>query len=478
MVAHLGNNLHGCGKISFEAGSGRPVPSRAMLHLFDTAKGGVVPFEPRDPGKVSMYVCGPTVYGPPHLGHGRFSLVFDVLRRYLAWSGNEVTYVSNITDVDDNIINKARAEGRTEAEVAAEYEAIWWQAMDAIGVQRPTVDPHATAYVDRMVELIARLVDFGIAYETGDGVYFQAERVEDYGLLARQSLDSLRAGARVESSDEKRSPVDFALWKKSADDALSWPSPWGQGRPGWHTECVVMALDLLGEGFDIHGGGQDLAFPHHENERAQSTADGRAFARYWVHNGFVEVDGEKMSKSLGNFTTLLDLIERADPRAYRLLVLRSHYRSPIEVNETSVADAVAALERLDAFARRTKGLPAGVDEAAIAAFREAMDRDLDTPAVTGLLFDLVRRANSLLDQGDDASAAPLAAAVREIADAVGLELRAAADEVPAEVADLARRRDEARAAKDWATADALRDELQGLGWKVEDGPNGTEVRRA
>ena len=449
-----------------------------MLHLYDTAKGGVVAFEPREPGKVSMYVCGPTVYGPPHLGHGRFSLVFDVLRRYLEWSGNEVTYVSNITDVDDNIINRARSEGRSEAEVAAEYEAVWWEAMDAIGVQRPTRDPHATAYVDHMVELVERLVDFGVAYETSDGVYFQAERIEDYGLLARQSLDSLRAGARVESSDEKRSPVDFALWKKATDDAVSWPSPWGNGRPGWHTECVVMALDLLGEGFDIHGGGQDLAFPHHENERAQSAADGRSFARYWIHNGFVEVDGEKMSKSLGNFTNLMDLIDRADPRAYRLLVLRSHYRSPIEVNEASVADAVAALERLDAFARRTRDLVGAPDPAAIDAFREAMDRDLDTPAVTGLLFDLVRRANSLLDQGDEGAAAPHAAAVREISRAVGLPLRADADEVPPEVAELARRRDDARAAKDWATADALRDDLQAQGWRVEDGAGGTEVRRA
>ena len=220
------------------------------------------------------------------------------------------------------------------------------------------------------------------------------------------------------------------------------------------------------------------AFPHHENERAQSAADGRSFARYWIHNGFVEVDGEKMSKSLGNFTNLMDLIDRADPRAYRLLVLRSHYRSPIEVNEASVADAVAALERLDAFARRTRDLVGAPDPAAVDAFREAMDRDLDTPAVTGLLFDLVRRANSLLDQGDEGAAAPHAAAVREISGAVGLPLRADADEVPPEVAELARRRDDARAAKDWATADALRDELQAQGWRVEDGAGGTEVRRA
>jgi cysteinyl-tRNA synthetase len=449
-----------------------------MLRLFDTARGDVFPLERREPGKVSMYVCGPTVYGPPHLGHGRMALVFDVLRRYLEWGGDEVRYVSNVTDVDDNIINRANRESRDWHEVAEKCETFWWQAMDGLGVKRPTKDPHASAFIERMVELIGQLVEFGMAYETSDGVYFQAERVEDYGLLARQSLDSLRAGARVEASDEKRSPVDFALWKKAAPDELSWPSPWGPGRPGWHTECVVMALDLLGDGFDIHGGGQDLAFPHHENERAQSAADGRSFARYWVHNGFVEVEGEKMSKSLGNFTNLMDLIARADPRSYRLLVLRSHYRSPVEINETSVGDAVSALERLDAFARRTRELTGEPDAAAIDAFREAMDRDLDTPAVSSLLFDLVRRANSLLDQGDTDSAAPLAAAVREIAGAVGLELRADADEVPEGVAELARQRDAARAAKDWATADALRDQLQAGGWVVEDGPTGTVVRRA
>ena len=289
-----------------------------------------------------MYVCGPTVYGPPHLGHGRFSLVFDVLRRYLEWSGNEVTYVSNITDVDDNIINRARAEGRTEAEVAAEYEAVWWQAMDAIGVQRPTVDPHATAYVEQMVELV------DAARRLRRRVRDQRRRVlpgrADRGLRAAGPPVARLAcgpapGWRAPTRSGRRSTSRCG--RRPSRRAVSWPSPWGDGRPGWHTECVVMALDLLGEGFDIHGGGQDLAFPHHENERAQSAADGRSFARYWVHNGFVEVDGEKMSKSLGNFTNLIDLIDRADPRAYRLLVLRSHYRSPIEVNETSVADAVA-----------------------------------------------------------------------------------------------------------------------------------------
>jgi cysteinyl-tRNA synthetase len=451
-----------------------------MLQLFDTAKGGVVPFEPREPGKVSMYVCGPTVYGPPHLGHGRFSLVFDVLRRYLAWAGHDVTYVSNITDIDDKIIQRALDEDRDWRDIAQRCEAVWYRAMDALGVGRPDHDPHATAYVEQMVALIGRLVDSGAAYETSDGVYFLSERVDDYGLLARQPLDSLKAGARVEGIDEKRSPVDFALWKKAKPGEPHWPSPWGEGRPGWHTECVVMALDLLGEDFDIHGGGQDLAFPHHENERAQAVADGRRFARTWVHNGFVEVEGTKMSKSLGNVTNLVDLVEQYDARAYRLLVLRSHYRTPIDVTDDSLRDAEAALDRLDAFARRVAGADgvggAAPDAEALARFRTAMDDDLQTPTATGLLFDLVRRANAALDGGDVGAAGPASAAAFEIAGALGLELRAEAAAVPDEVLDWARQRDEARAARDWPRADALRDQITAAGYVIEDTAGGTVVR--
>jgi cysteinyl-tRNA synthetase len=453
-----------------------------MLQLFDTAKGGVAPFEPREPGKVSMYVCGPTVYGPPHLGHGRFSLVFDVLRRYLLWSGNDVTYVSNITDIDDRIIERAQREQRDWRDITRRCEDVWYRAMDALNVRRPDLDPHATAYVDQMVALVGRLVARGAAYETSDGVYFQADTVDDYGLLARQPLESLKAGARVEVGDEKRSPVDFALWKKAKPGEPSWPSPWGPGRPGWHTECVVMSLDLLGEGFDLHGGGQDLAFPHHENERAQAVADGTRFARTWVHNGFVEVEGTKMSKSLGNVSNLVDLVEQYDPRAYRLLVLMSHYRSPIDVSDASLRDAEAALGRLDALARRwaALGVPvADPDTGALDRFRAAMDEDMQTPGVTRLVFDLVRQANSLLDAGDAAGAAPLVAAVAEITGAVGLEARSGDDEdVPAEVVAWARERDEARAARDWPRADALRDRITGAGYVTEDTATGTVVRRA
>jgi cysteinyl-tRNA synthetase len=453
-----------------------------MLQLFDTAKGSVVPLQPREPGKVSMYVCGPTVYGPPHLGHGRFSLVFDVLRRYLRWSGYEVTYVSNVTDIDDKIIDRANREQRDWREIARRCEEVWYRAMDALGVQRPDHDPHATDYVEKMVALIERLVARGAAYETSDGVYFAAETVDDYGLLARQPLETLKAGARVETIEEKRSPVDFALWKKAKPGEPSWPSPWGEGRPGWHTECVVMSLDILGEDFDLHGGGQDLAFPHHENERAQAVADGRRFARTWVHNGFVEVEGTKMSKSLGNVRNLLDLVEQYDPRAYRLLVLQSHYRSPIDVSDANLRAAEGALDRLDAFARRVAASPAAgaePDPEALEQFRAAMDDDLQTPAATRLLFDLVRQANAALDAGDVEAAGPRAAAALEIASVLGLELSTGEEEdVPEEVRAWVRERDEARAARDWARADALRDRITAAGYVVEDTPTGAVVRRA
>lgn len=452
------------------------------MRLYDTARQEVVPLETREPGMVSMYVCGPTVYGPPHLGHGRFSLVFDVLRRYLEWSGKRVEYVSNITDIDDKIIDRAAREGRPWQEVTAEFEQVWWDAMAAIGVRRPDQVPHATEYVDRMVELIGELVDRGSAYVTDDGVYLSVESVDGYGLLAHQSLADMVAGGgdrTVVGGEAKRHPADFALWKVAKPGEPSWPSPWGAGRPGWHTECVVMSLDLLGEGFDLHGGGLDLAFPHHENERAQAVAVGRDFAHHWVHNGFVEVGGEKMSKSLGNFTTLPELVEAHDPRCYRLAVLQAHYRSPIEVTEQVMREAESALGRLDALARRTAELPdAEPDAAALDRFSAAMDDDLGTPTAMAGVFELVSEVNRLLDAGDAAAAAPLAAAWRSMLGAVGLELRdSGADEVPEDVVALCAARDRARADRDWGVADQLRDELVSLGWVVEDTKAGTTVRR-
>ena len=431
-----------------------------------------------------MYVCGPTVYDDPHLGHGRFALVWDVVRRYLEWRGLQVRFVSNITDIDDKIIERANREGRSAGEVAEQYEKVWYEAMDALGVRRPDADPHATAYVEHMVTLIEELVDAGAAYQTSDGVYFDSQQVPGYGLLARQSIDSLRAGERVEVLEEKRSPNDFALWKKAKPGEPEWPAPWGAGRPGWHTECVVMAFDLLGEDFDLHGGGIDLAFPHHENERAQAVALGRPFARRWAHSGHVVAPGgEKMSKSLGNYTSLTDLLARTDPRAYRLLVLQSHYRSPLEVGPSTIERAERSLARFDELGRRMEsvaragGAPPEPDAGALERFAELMDDDLSTPAAMALLFDLVSRANAALDGGDVEAGGSTAAAAMEIGRAVGLEPVQDAGDVDAESARLVAERDAARAARDFARADALRAELEARGWTVKDGPEGTNIHR-
>jgi cysteinyl-tRNA synthetase len=456
------------------------VDSGTVLHLYDTATRSVRELALREPGKVSIYLCGPTVYGPPHLGHGRATLVYDILRRYLEWSGLEVRLVSNITDIEDKIIERARRENRPWQDITTKCEAVWFEAMSGIDVERPTDVPRATDYVDEMVDMIGELIAGDHAYVTDDGVYMSVESVDDYGLLAHQSVDDMRSGGgerEVFGAEQKRHPADFALWKFSKPDEPSWPSPWGAGRPGWHSECVVMSLDILGEGFDLHCGGQDLRFPHHENERAQAVALGKTFANHWMHNGFVvDAEGEKMSKSLGNVSNLLDLIELYDPRAYRMVLLQSHYRSPVKITQDGIDAAVKSLAGLDAFAARVSGVEtAEPDRAVLDEFRTAMDDDLDTPRATALLFDTVRRANAALDAGDDL-AGPLVAAVHEIAGAFGLRL---GSEVAADADALARARalDDARAAKDFATADALRAELQAEGWTVETTRDGTSLRR-
>jgi cysteinyl-tRNA synthetase len=451
-----------------------------MLRLYDTASREVRELALREPGMVSMYLCGPTVYGPPHLGHGRATLVYDVLRRYLEWTGLRVRLVSNITDIDDSIINRANREQRPWQEITHKCEAVWFEAMGKINVARPTDVPHATEYVVEMVEMIGQLIDNGTAYLTDDGVYLSVEKVPDYGLLVHQSLDDMLAGGGdrdVFGADNKRHPADFVLWKFSKPGEPSWPSPWGEGRPGWHSECVVMSLDLLGEGFDLHCGGQDLKFPHHENERAQAVALGRTFANHWMHHGFVvDGEGEKMSKSLGNVANLLDLMEHYDPRAYRMLLLQSHYRGPVSVGQENIDASVKALAGLDAFAARTSSVAAAeADADVLARFRERMDDDLDTPGATAIMFDTVRRANAALDAGG-AEAGALVAAVHQMCTAFGLVLNTGGD-VPAEAAAKAAALDAARAAKDFAAADALRAELQADGWTVETTKAGTTLRR-
>jgi cysteinyl-tRNA synthetase len=450
-----------------------------MLRLYDTATREVRELAMRDSGKVSIYLCGPTVYAPPHLGHGRQNIVYDVLVRYLRWSGFDVRFVSNVTDIDDQIIDRATREGRPWQDITTKCERVWFDAQGRMGVARPDDTPHATEYVDEMVAMIGELVDRGRAYTTDDGVYLAVETVEDYGLLAHQSLEDMLVGGgdrEVVGAEQKHHPADFVLWKVAKPGEPSWPSPWGEGRPGWHSECVVMSLDLLGEGFDLHAGGMDLRFPHHENERAQAVALGKRFANHWMHHAFVvDAEGEKMSKSLGNVDNLLDLLDRYDERTYRMLLLQSHYRSPVRVGIESLGAAEKAVAGLDAFAARSAGVDAEPDAAVLDAFRTAMDDDLDTPTATALIFDTVRRANTALDQHDPA-AGSLVAAVREMTSAVGLELRRT-EEVPGDVLERAAAIDAARAAKDFATSDSIRAELQAEGWIVETTAGGTSVRR-
>ena len=453
-----------------------------MLSLYDTATQEVRPLAMRQPGHLSIYLCGPTVYGPPHLGHGRATLVYDILRRYLTWTGIQVRLVSNITDIDDKIIDRANRENRPWAEITQKCETMWFSAMAALNVEKPDDIPHATEYVDQMVAMIGELIGLQRAYATSDGVYLSVTSVDDYGLLAHQKLEDMLAGGgdrEVFGASEKKHPADFALWKFTKPGEPAWPSPWGEGRPGWHSECVVMSLQLLGEGFDLHCGGADLRFPHHENERAQAVALGKTFANHWMHNGFVvDTEGEKMSKSLGNVTNLLDLVEHYDPRAYRMLLLQTHYRSPVRVGQDNIDASVKAVGSIDGFFARMAEVStnATADEATLQSFRTAMNNDLDTPGATALMFDTIRKANAALDVKDDVLAGALAGAVKEMCVAFGLQVNAFA-EVSTDIAEKAVQLDAARAAKDFATADALRNELQAAGYVVETTKEGTKVRR-
>ena len=492
-----------------------------MISLYDTLVGEVRPLELRQPGRVTIYACGPTVYDEPHLGHARGALTYDILRRYLQWRGLDVHHVANVTDIDDKIIERANREGLTEPELAARWDAVYVEAMEALGVLAPHRRPRATEWVDEMVDFVEGLMAGGKAYATPSGVYLRVGQVPGYGDLVHRSLDDLRsgAGARVEVDEAKEDPLDFALWKAAKPGEPTWPSPWGPGRPGWHIECVAMSLGLLGDGFDLHGGGDDLVFPHHTNERAEAIAAGRDFARHWVHNAMLNVDGQKMAKSVGNFRTVGDLLGEhpANARAFRLLVLQTHYRKTMEVNAEVMAQARSAAARLDAMARRAAaagiaidGLdrgPAEVgtdrsgrdkagigidgadrDPAAAAAFRAAMDADLGTPEALAAVFETLRRANAALDRGDGADAAALVATVVELAGVLGLRVgaddraarpgageaadAAAAAGEDAEIETLVAARQQARAARDFAEADRLRDELSARGVTVEDTPAG------
>ncbi len=452
------------------------------MKLYDTLAGEVVEFVPRKPGEVSLYACGPTVYDHPHLGHARQSITYDVIRRYLEWSGLTVHHVANITDIDDNIINRANDEGSTEPEIATYWTREYDEVMDDLKVLRPHDRPRATEYIAEMTELIQVLVDNGSAYANDSGVYLRVRSVEDYGALVHRTPDELAegAGARVQVDENKEDPLDFALWKAAKPGEPTWESPWGAGRPGWHIECAAMSLNILGDGFDLHGGGNDLVFPHHTNERAESLAAGRQFARYWVHNAMVNIGGEKMSKSLNNFTTVRDLLDE-DPlnaRALRLVLLQTHYRKNLEINTEVMKVAREALKGIDAMVRRAD--TAGIDRTStnrdadgIERFRAAMDHDFGTPEAMATVFDLVRKANAAID-ADAPEATAFALTAMELANAVGLDVGMAteAGSDDAEIDALVAQRGEAKAAKDFATADQIRDDLSARGITVEDTADG------
>lgn len=440
----------------------------------------LVDFVPREEGKVGIYVCGPTVQSEPHVGHGRYAVAFDVIRRYLVWRGFDVTYVSNITDVEDKIIAAAEETGQSVEELAVRMTERFSTSFKRLGVLAPDIEPKATEHIPEMLDLIARLIDRGLAYARDGDVYFSVKTLEHYGELSGRKPDELRSGYRIEVDEAKEDPLDFALWKAAKPGEPTWESPWGPGRPGWHIECSAMASKYLGEGFDIHGGGLDLVFPHHENEVAQSEgASGETFARYWLHNGMVNLGGEKMAKSTGRIVELEGILDSHGGRALRMLYVRAHYRSPIEYAEVLLAEAEESLDRLDRFRERVEPGPPNIE--AIARFTEVMDDDFGTSQAVSLMFDLIRDGNRLLDEGEDASA--LAGAVEVIVSVLGLD---DAEEAPitegalsdAEIEDLVGLREEARTRRDFTAADEIRDRLAEAGVVIEDNPHGTRwVRR-
>ncbi len=445
---------------------------------------------PMTAGAIRMYSCGVTVYDLSHIGHAKMMVVFDVIARYLRFAGYRVTFVRNFTDIDDKIIRRANEEGVPAHEVSERYVAAFREDIAALGVQAPDVEPKATEHVPEMITLIERLVAGGYAYVVDGDVYFEVRRFPGYGKLSGKNLDELLAGARVDVDERKRDPRDFALWKAAKPDEPSWASPWGPGRPGWHIECSAMAIRYLGESFDIHGGGVDLIFPHHECEIAQAEAvTGKPFARYWVHNDFVNLGKEKMSKSLGNTLTIRDIVRRHDPEALRLWILGTHYRHLLEWSEERVEEAARALGRLTRLVADAAGLgaPAASVPAEFAGFAgrftAAMDDDFNTPQALGVLFDFARALSDHRDRGlaTPEARAHFVAGVGELvrlARVLGLLERGVdAGGPPPEVERLVAERTAARARRDFARSDVIRQEIQRLGWLVEDTPGGPRLTR-
>lgn len=455
------------------------------LRLFDTETRTLRDFTPLVPGHASVYLCGATVQGRPHIGHVRSGVAFDVLRRWLSAGGLDVAFIRNVTDIEDKILTKAAAAGRPWWEWAATHERAFDEAYRQLNVLPPSAEPRATGHITQMVDLMRRLIDRGHAYASAGNVYFDVVSYPEYGRLSGHRIDDVHQG---ESAGEgKRDPRDFTLWKAAKSGEPTWPSPWGPGRPGWHLECSAMAEFYLGAEFDIHCGGMDLVFPHHENEIAQSKAAGRGFARYWLHNGWVTMGGEKMSKSLGNVLSVPNVLERVRPVELRYYLGSAHYRSMLEYSDKALADAAQSYQRLEAFVRRVaeRGgeVPVGKWTDAFAA---ALDEDLAVPKALAEVHHVVHEGNRALDAGVVETAREHASQVRAMLGILGIDpldphWNSGAGDISAATAALEvlvgaelERRQQARAAKDWATADAVRDRLQAAGIEVTDTPNGPE----
>ncbi len=474
------------------------------LRVYNTLHGKKEDFKPLVPGKVGMYVCGVTVYDYCHIGHARANIVFDIIYRYLQYSNYEVTYVRNYTDVDDKIINRANERGISSKELSEEFIRAFDEDMEALGLHKPTHEPKATAYIAEIVTIVNTLIDKGMAYEADGDVYYSVGAFPDYLKLSKRNMEEMQAGARIAPGEQKRNPMDFALWKAAKPGEPSWESPWGPGRPGWHIECSAMSSSLLGETFDIHGGGRDLIFPHHENEIAQSEgASGKPFVNYWLHNGFVNVDQEKMSKSLGNFFTIRDILKTYDAEVVRFFILTAHYRSPIDFSDQNLKDAQAGLSRFyealqvahDAVAGCSEeGTPGEEASQLEEQFQAAMNDDFNSAQAIGHLFEGARAINRLAAEKKFRKKADKVATVRQLSrtilalgDVLGLfgsepaewlhrqNLRglAALSLTEPEIDTLIAQRLQARTDREFARADQIRDELAAKGVELLDSPTGT-----
>ncbi|MDI6891107.1 MAG: cysteine--tRNA ligase [Thermodesulfovibrionales bacterium] len=478
------------------------------MRIYNTLTGRKEEFIPLIPGKVKMYVCGVTVYDYCHIGHARSAIVFDVIRRYIRYKGFDVTYVKNFTDIDDKIINRSKQEGISWDTIARKYTEEYYRDMDALGVGKADVEPKATEHVREIIDIIKGLVDRGYAYEIDGNVYFEVDRFPEYGKLSKREREEMIAGARVEVDERKKNPMDFALWKRSKEGEPSWNSPWGAGRPGWHIECTAMSIRHLGESFDIHGGGADLIFPHHENEIAQSESfTGRPFARYWVHNGFITIDKEKMSKSLGNFFTVKEILDKFDSEVVRLFLLSTHYRSPIEFSNEQLSEAESSLDRyystilrINSFLEKDEAREGSPDaekifEGRVLQFRErfeeAMDDDFNTALALGHIFELIREINRFLDNKPSVSKdKELLLEAKELLSKTG-DILNLFNRTPYgwylslmkirkielsenDILEKIKERQEARQKKDWKFADTIRKELEEKGIILEDKEDRTD----